>query len=213
MDTHHWPAATDRDAYAEPFLAHTDAIADAARAGRWNDVFATLDADKDAGHPNVWRIGGNSGFTPLHQAAWHGAPAEVVHELLRRGAWRALRTADGRTAADIARERGHEQLAREIEPQPGERTLQYSVLDGHLMGLIEARVRPALSIRLRYPQTAVVHEVGKLWYPVPGMYGGFALKAIPDGVEAESWIRVVGGSGQRHVITREGCRLVEEGFV
>ena len=41
------------------------------------------------------------------------------------------------------------------------------------MGLIEAPVRPALGVRLRYPQAAVVHEVGTIWYPVPGMYGGF----------------------------------------
>lgn len=211
MDARHWPAATDRDAYAELFLARADAVADAARSARWDDVFAALDSGDDPAHPNIWRIGGASGFTPLHQAAWHGAPAEVVRELLRRGAWRTLRTADGRTAADIARERGHEGLAQEVRPEPG--ALPFTVLDGHLQGLVEARVRPALTVRLRYPQTAVVHEVGALSYPVPGMYGGFALRAIPDGVEAESWIRVVGGSGQRHVITREGCRLVEEGFV
>ena len=30
---------------------------------------------------------------------------------------------------------------------------------------------------------------------------------------AESWCRVVGGSGQRHEITPAGSRLVEEGFV
>ncbi|WP_423463372.1 hypothetical protein ACO229_00630 [Promicromonospora sp. MS192] len=214
MDPHHWPAALDRAAYAEPFLARTDVIADAARAARWTDVLAALDADTNTTeHPNVWRIGGTSGFTPLHQAAWHGARVEVVHELLRRGAWRTLRTTDGKTAADIARERGHKLLAHELQPQEPERRLQFSVLDGHLLGLVEARIRPALSIRLRYPQTAVVHEVGTLWYPVPGMYGGFSLKAVPDGVEAESWIRVVGGSGQRHLITREGCRLVDEGFV
>lgn len=81
------------------------------------------------------------------------------------------------------------------------------------MGLIESRVRPALEIKLRYPQAAVIHEAGTIWYPVPGMYGGFLFKAIPEGVEAESWVRVVGGSGQRHVISRNGCHLVEEGFV
>lgn len=30
---------------------------------------------------------------------------------------------------------------------------------------------------------------------------------------SESWCRVVGGSGQRHEITSEGGRLVEEAFV
>lgn len=216
MDSLHWHAAMDRDAYAEPFLATVDAIADAARAGRWSDVFAALDtksSDGTTSHPNLWRIGGSSGFAPLHQAAWHGAPVEVVRELVGRGAWRTLRTVDGRDAASIARQRGHEKLIPELQPPPPTGDLQFSVLDGHLMGLIEARVRPALDVTLRYPQAAVVHEAGAIWYPVPGMYGGFQLKAIPEGVEAESWIRVVGGSGQRHVITRNGCQLVEEGFV
>lgn len=213
MKPPHWHAATDRDAYRDSFLAKIDAVADAARAGRWDAVLAALDAGDPDVHPNVWRIGGTSGFTPLHQAAWHGAPGEVVTELVRRGAWRTLRTADGRDAAQIARERGHDELVPVLRAPAVERDPAFSVMDGHLMGLIEARVRPALTVRLRYPQTAVVHEVGKVWYPVPGMYGGFMLTAIPGGVEAESSIRVVGGSGQRHVISREGCRLVEEGFV
>ncbi|MGI5187679.1 hypothetical protein ACQEVI_05990 [Promicromonospora sp. CA-289599] len=216
MDSLHWHASMDREAYAEPFLARVDAIADAARAGRWRDVFAALDTEPSDGamfHPNVWRIGGDSGFTPLHQAAWHGASVEVVRELVRRGAWRTLRAADGRDAAGIARDRGHEELVPELQSPGPASDLRFSVLDGHLMGLIEARVRPALGIKLRYPQAAVVHEAGTIWYPVPGMYGGFVFKAIPEGVEAESWIRVVGGSGQRHVISRNGCHLVEEGFV
>lgn len=30
---------------------------------------------------------------------------------------------------------------------------------------------------------------------------------------SESWCRVVGGSGQRHELTSEGSRLLEEGLV
>jgi hypothetical protein len=56
-----------------------------------------------------------------------------------------------------------------------------------------------------------------MWFPVPGMYGGFSYRLEAAGVEAklvsESWSRVVGGSGQRHEVTSEGSRLVEEGFV
>ena len=32
---------------------------------------------------------GGSGYTVLHQAAFHGAPAEWVQELVSLGAWRA----------------------------------------------------------------------------------------------------------------------------
>ena len=32
-------------------------------------------------------------------------------------------------------------------------------------------------------------------------------------LEPKSWIRIVGGSGQRHYITTSGVELVEQGFV
>lgn len=55
------------------------------------------------------------------------------------------------------------------------------------------------------------------WFPVPGMYGGFAygLTEEADGLTltVESWCRIFGGSGQRHVITPNSTELVEEGFV
>jgi len=50
-----------------------------------------------------------------------------------------------------------------------------------------------------------------MWFPVPGMYGGFSYRLEVAGVKAklvsESWCRVVGGSGQRHEITRTGGRV------
>jgi len=50
-----------------------------------------------------------------------------------------------------------------------------------------------------------------------GQYGGFAYKLIErDGMPVlitESWHRIVGGSGQKHEITIDGCVLVDEGFV
>ena len=60
-------------------------------------------------------------------------------------------------------------------------------------------------------------QVPEAWFPVPGMYGGFDYRLEGEGEQArlivESWCRVVGGSGQRHEITAQGSRLVEEGFV
>lgn len=56
-----------------------------------------------------------------------------------------------------------------------------------------------------------------IWFPVPGMYGGFSwtVRQEREGpvLVVESWSRIVGGSGQRHRITREGCVLESEGFV
>jgi len=55
------------------------------------------------------------------------------------------------------------------------------------------------------------------YYPVPGMYGGFNVRVLCEGgawhLVCESWCRVVGGSGQRHRITRDGVTLLEQGFV
>jgi len=55
------------------------------------------------------------------------------------------------------------------------------------------------------------------WYAVPGMYGGFAYQLIEKNGKpmliSNSWCRIVGGSGQKHEITTDGCVLMEEGFV
>ena len=55
-----------------------------------------------------------------------------------------------------------------------------------------------------------------MWFAVPGMVGGFSCAPQAEGdattLVSASWSRVVGGSGQRHAITRNGCTRVEEGF-
>ena len=60
-------------------------------------------------------------------------------------------------------------------------------------------------------------EDRKAWFPVPGMYGGFSYWLVGEGEEVklitESWCRIVDGSGQRHVVTAAGTRLVDAGFV
>jgi hypothetical protein len=57
----------------------------------------------------------------------------------------------------------------------------------------------------------------KLWFAVPGMYGGFHfwLGQIAGDplLITDSWCRVVGGSGQRHLISPFGSLLLAEGFV
>lgn len=48
------------------------------------------------------------------------------------------------------------------------------------------------------------------------MYGGFHVRLEPGQpvrLIAESWSRVVGGSGQRHAITDAATELLDEGFV
>jgi len=58
-------------------------------------------------HPDLINFASESkGYTPLHQAAWHGASLSVVGELLELGADRRVRTENRfMTASDIAKEK------------------------------------------------------------------------------------------------------------
>ena len=61
------------------------------------------------------------GFTPLHGAA-AGGDTEALSLLLEHGADVTARTVDGRTAADTAKERGHETLAERLLGLEAERS-------------------------------------------------------------------------------------------
>lgn len=54
------------------------------------------------------------------------------------------------------------------------------------------------------------------WFPIPGMYGGFAYRLMPGKdiitLEASSWSRVCGGSGEKHHVTSVETKLIEKGF-
>lgn len=207
-----WPGALRAD--AAPKTAGQ--LADRARDGSWDSVLTSLTESRPYLSPNQWRPEGISHYAPLHQAAWHGAPLEVVKRLVELGAWRTLRTADGRRPLDIALGKGHRHLAQFLQPvvlrEADPEVLPW--LDLHLAALVESRIRPQLDIPLRHPACEVLAELpdGRLWYPVPGMYGGFNIQLREDHLYVESWCRVVGGSGLAHVVTRDGYTLVRAGF-
>lgn len=171
---------------------------------------------------NSCRPGGKSLFAPLHQAAHAGAAVEVVHRLVELGAWRTLQNARGERPVDVAERKGHHHLREVLEP-----VLKHRVPHGvllkiqfHFHQVIRGRIdRELPDHRLRLPELESLLELDRpqMWFPVPGMYGGFSYRLESTGVEAkllsESWCRVVGGSGQRHEISSEGSRLVAEGFV
>ncbi|WP_240955137.1 ankyrin repeat domain-containing protein [Rhodococcus sp. 105337] len=205
------------DHFSEEEIAVRNALADAARAANWEAVFGLLDTHRYTLSPNSWRAYGKSWYTPLHQAAWHNAPVSVVEELIQRGGWPSLRTASGETAHDIAVKKGHITLGDSLVPPTSKRVDNdvFSKLDEHLARLVESRIRPALPVRLRHPATEALAETTDqaLWFPIPGMYGGFSIRLMRSYLFVESWCRVAGGSGQAHVVTTEGFTLVEEGFV
>ncbi|MFE6733336.1 hypothetical protein [Microbacterium sp. NPDC057650] len=216
MQNAEWPGILDADALNPDYVDEVHRLVDAAKADDWAAVFALLDAPIRASI-NQWRIGGKSWFTPLHQAAFLGAPVDVVEELVRRGAWRSLRTADGDRPIDLAEKNGHRHLLETLAvhtPDDRERR-RFAAWDRHLAALIAERTERLDTVRFRPVPTEVIalEAFETLWFHFPGMYGGFGMSIHRDRLFVESWSRVVGGSGQAHVITEAGCVLVEEGFV
>jgi len=207
-----------RDAYNTELVAARDRLADSARAGDWDAVLRVLDEGLLRPGANDGRVEGTSWFGPLHQAAWLGAPEEVVQALIARGAWRSLRDAEGRRPVDIARERGHGALVEALTPVY---TVPLRAEDAEAMGGRLADLVAEAAARVVEPGTPIRHldvrclaERGDaVWFPIPGMYGGFAVELHKGRLHVESWSRVVGGSGRAWVITADRTTLIDEGFV
>jgi len=72
---------------------------------------------------------------------------------------------------------------------------------------------------LRLPELEPLLEIRQapVYFAVPGMHGVFSYTVEADGEQSrlvvESWCRLAGGSGQRHVVSAAGSTLVDEGFV
>ncbi|WP_426954137.1 hypothetical protein [Muricoccus radiodurans] len=217
-----WDGIVEADVLNEEQAHLRHKLADAGKGCDWPTILGILRE-----HPrlaNTTRLGGKSLYAPLHQAAYSGAPIEVVVEMIRLGAWRTLQNARGERAVDVAQRRGHKEIVRTLLPVL-QRKVPHGILarvQAHFHSVIRGRASgtPYMSA-LRLPELEPLLELGTgsepVWFAVPGMYGGFVYHLRNDGVEAvlisESWSRVVGGSGQRHEITSAGSRLVAEGFV
>lgn len=219
MDTV-WDGITRAETLNESAADARTALADAAKAYNWPRVFELVSEHRE--FVNSCRPGGKSLFAPLHQAAHAGAPVEVIHRLIEMGAWRTLQNARGERPVDVAERKGHHHLREALEPVLKHRVPLGVLLkvQSHFHEVICGRIDRELPHHgLRLPELEPLLELDRphTWFPVPGMYGGFSYRLESAGVEAklvsESWCRVVGGSGQRHEISSEGSRLVEEGFV
>jgi len=92
-------------------------------------------------------------------------------------------------------------------------------MESHFHALIR-RVVTSMGLTLPAALPKLEHGLGEsepAWFPVPGMHGGFSWVMHQESespvLVVDSWSRVVGGSGKRHRITREGCVLESQGFV
>lgn len=63
----------------------------------------------------------------------------------------------------------------------------------------------------------LIKESEPNWFSVSGMYGGFCYGLLSRNGKpvliTDSWVRIVGGSGEQHEITPEKVELVARGFV
>jgi hypothetical protein len=215
-----WDGITRAELLNESAAHARSTLADAARAYDWSLVFKHIAERPELA--NSTRPGGKSLFAPLHQAGYGGAPLEVARRLIEMGAWRTLQNARGERPVDVAERQGHNHMLDVLAPVykhrvPGGVLLKIQAnFHAVILGRAEKLVHEQA---LRLPELEPLLELDEpgMWFPVPGMYGGFSYSLASAGVDAkfvsESWCRVVDGSGQRHEVTSEGSRLVAEGFV
>lgn len=215
-----WDGNTRPEKMDSNYLESRIAFADAAKSFYWTKVMSMLKTDP--GLVNLCRPGSKSKFTSLHQAAYSGASEMVVRDLIDAGAWRTLQNSRGERAVDVAERKGHIHLLPLLEPVFRHRVPIGVLLkvQTHFHVVIRGRVEELVQEhQLQLPELEPLLELddAEMWFPVPGMYGGFSYRLEKFTVEAklvvESWCRVAGGSGQRHEITSMGSQLVAEGFV
>lgn len=215
-----WDGITRAETLNKEAALQRHALADAARAYNWKQVFELLSQDSEL--INCSRAGGKALFAPLHQAAYGGASLEVVNRLIEMGAWRTLQNARGERPVDVAEKKGHHHLLEILQPVLKHRVPLGVLLkiQSHFYEVIQGRIDSQNNnhaLRLPELEPLLELELPQMWFPVPGMFGGFNYHLKSDGVKAklvsESWCRVVGGSGQKHEITSEGSHLLDEGFV
>jgi hypothetical protein len=215
-----WDGITRNETLHEGAAQARHALADATKSYNWPRVLEVLSEHKDL--VNTTRPGGSSLYAPLHQAAHGGAPVEVAERLIGMLAWRTLQNARGERPVDVAERQGHRHLLGVLAPEYKHHVPLGVLLkiQANFHAVILGRAERLVQEReLRLPELEPLLELDQphMWFPVPGMYGGFNYRFEVTGVEAKlvssSWCRVAGGSGQRHEITSAGSRLIEEGFV
>lgn len=215
-----WDGVTRAETLRDDVLRFRHELANAAKNYDWRRLLELLSGRKE--HVNATRPGGPSWYAPLHQVAHGGAPVDVAEQLILMGAWRTLRNAEAQKPIDIASRRGHGHLRTVLTPTYRHvcalETLSH--VQAHFHELIRSRADDLIrEHQLRLPELEPMLELERpeMWFPVPGMYGGFSYRLSTEAREvaliSESWSRVVGGSGQRHEVTAAGVQLLEEGFV
>jgi hypothetical protein len=137
-------------------------LADSARKYEWAEVLQIL--SENCRLVNASRPDGRSRFAPLHQAAHAGASVEVVTKLLELGAFRSLRSSNGKRPVDIARESGHRLIIPFLNPvrQRSVPVRVLSAIQSRFHDVIRGRVQELVEKHaLRLPELDVMLEFEK----------------------------------------------------
>jgi len=227
-----WDCVLEPGIYREERDAELNEWTNAAYKGNWDALFRiAVRYEQDMGrfanssrlHPRFDATSGNpfvgklSGYTALHQAAWHGAPVEIVQGLIELGASRGIRTTDGKRQRplDIANEKNHEHLYDILTPRglPEVSDEELLKVEAHFHEVVVAEARGVFkSDSMRLPDLGLLRDHPRVWMPIPGMYGGFNFWWDDGHLVTESSCRVCGGSGRTNHITSGGAKLVDQGW-
>jgi hypothetical protein len=218
--TTEWPGILKSELLWPHDVAHRNELSNAVNSYNWNQALKILSRRPTL--VNETQLDEKSLYSPLHQAAHGNAPVEIVQKMIEMGAWRMLKNADGERPIDIARRKKSHQIIELLQP-----VYNIKVPDGTLNAIqnyfheiILNRAGDLIETgKVRLPELGILLEIEQphMWFPVPGMYGGFDYWLDVKGQDvkliSESWSRIVEGSGQRHEISNDGWKLVEESFV
>ncbi|KAF7508634.1 hypothetical protein GJ744_009026 [Endocarpon pusillum] len=230
-----WHGQLSRYMYDDEYLRLRDRLADAAYYGDWDEVEATIDDAHEHGlrsWPNCYRIGklrGPSGWTPLHQAAFLGAPKSAVRMLVDQGASRTLQTVRtssselpfrNMTALEMAQFLGFKYLFDVLSP-----IIHYSIpcatlhkLQQNFHYLIRGDLagRPE-DAQLRLPELELLTELEnpEMYFPLksPKIAMGYFYRL--DGRELLVMSLGISSSGQRkyYRVTERGAREIQDAIL
>lgn len=182
---------------------------------KWHDLIDAIEGNQSKVNSSQLPVRDGqetSLFTPLHYAADGKAPKEIFEELLKLGSSKCLKTSAGETAYDIGKRKGLDPDVLELIQVPEhikENEKEIQAMEVGLHSVIKGRVESLIKKNGQaLPQISILYETnedhGNFYFPVPGMYGGFNVHIVEKGIQADSWIRVCGGSEENHLIEKDG---------
>ena len=218
---------------AMPYFHDRHELSDSAYLGHWDRLLTHNLARGNKAYKQNWINASRimrandrsepSGFTPLHQAAWHGASTSVVEKLILLGAWRLARTVrNGRmqTALDVAKESGWAHLYSLLMPVV-HHTLPASILLGlqDQLNQLYAAVFPGATEYHVVPQVEILTELKDPQLFVP-LEAEIQNVGIPVGMhlyldERELVAQVVKTDGAKAVyrIRKDGWKEIDRGIL